>query len=120
MTAFSIEDAQTLLERQERRLVARGHSLATARAAIARGLGVAPGTLENLRRGRMKEGRGFRGFCSDLKHFLTAEIKAEMGRLSHELALVDEGGRGLDPIALRKAENLLAEAAALLGEGRGR
>lgn len=119
VNAFSVEDAQELLKRHEKRLVARGHSLPLARKKIAVGLGVAPGTLENVRRGRVKENRGFKGLCADLRAFVARELEAEIGRLRHELEMVSQSPGDVDPTALCAAESLVEQAQAVLREGRG-
>lgn len=90
----------------------RGLSAEKARVAAARRAGVSPGTLEKLRKGRLKSvavhlyGR----LCDALVRALTEEKT----RLEHELALARSASRRVDPRALRQAEAALAAARAAL------
>ena len=83
--------------------------------AVARRIGVAPGTVENLRRGRIKfvervEARIRAAFVSLLE--------SEIGRATHELETMRRAADRSDCAALRAAESALrrrvAEAQALI------
>lgn len=64
-----------------------------ARQTVARRTGIAPGTLENLRNGRIKA-IGVHVFDA-LKGAVERELQSEIARLEHELALLRQGG--VDP-----------------------
>lgn len=64
-----------------------------ARKTIARKIGVAPGTLENLANGRMKR---LSAWCFErLRGAVVAELQQEIGRCQHELEIARQCG--LDP-----------------------
>lgn len=75
-----------------------------ARKIVARHLGVSPGTLENLRRGRIKDVRA--GLLERLRTAVVRELETEIGRLNHELEMARAGCRGAsaDEIASMVAE----------------
>lgn len=83
-----------------------------ARELAARCSGVAPGTFENLRRGRLKMVTAF--VHEQLRAALARELEAEIGALTHELHLVRQGAarRGLDEV--EEIEAHLAKARELL------
>ena len=68
--------------------------LPIARAAVARRVGGAVGTLENLRRGRIK---GVRAWIAEaLRDALVKELKSEIAAHEHELAILLAGARHPD------------------------
>lgn len=82
-----------------------GGSSGEARQRVARRLGVSPGTLENVKRGRLK---GLRVWVVDrIREAVVREIEAEIARLVHELEIVRQAG--CDP----RDPDFLAAAAAL-------
>ena len=102
----------TRLEAREARKT--GTTLPRARAIVARRLGVAPGTLENLRRGRTN---GVRAWLAEkIAQAVVREIINEIRGLEHELAVARQCGAraGGDEIAEIEA-GLAALAAALKG-----
>lgn len=108
------QDTQAIARLLEDRETARLGKLAMARAAIARRIGCAPGTLENLRKGRLKRIEGW--LHAKLEALLIAEIENEIKRLSHELELYR--ARGLDPDqapAMARLRKAVAEAQRLIG-----
>ena len=64
-----------------------------ARQYLARRLGIAPGTLENLRRGRIKDPR--KSLYDKLQAAVIRELEAEMRAHEHELQLLKQ--KGADP-----------------------
>lgn len=87
----------TRLEQREARTA--GTTLAHARTTVARRLGVAPGTIENLRRGRTN---GVRAWLAEkIAQAVVREILTEIRGLEHELALARQCGAraGGDEIA---------------------
>ena len=92
-----------------------GIQVRAARKAVARRLGVAPGTLRNLRSLRAKV----------VPNWLMARIRAEfinvlqseIGRLEHEIAVARQVGMDPREDALAAAEAQICEARALLKGG---
>ena len=95
MTELSLSDteaARWAATLEERERAKTGHSLAVARNAVARRIKVAPGTLENLRRGRTK---GIRAWIFEaLRAELVRELEQEQRRLAHELEILRQCGGG--------------------------
>lgn len=83
--------------------------------AVARKLGLSPGTLENIVRGRAK--RITLTVAAAVHRVFVRELKHEIARLTHELELARESG--LDPRSLQvgEIEAHLAAAHRLLTEG---
>jgi hypothetical protein len=84
----------------------------TARRAIARRLRVSHGTLENIRRGRLKAIAWDVGM--KLHSAVEAALKREIEDLERELHDHHRGIVAFDPDALAEAETLLARAKAKL------
>lgn len=103
------ETASALARRLEDRERFRcGVSLPVARAAVARRLGVAPGTLERMRAGRTK---GVRGWIAErLRAALIAELEADVARAQHELTVLRATPGRLAEDQAREVEAALAEA----------
>jgi len=71
--------ARALVDRER----SRGNDRAHARANVARAIGAAPGTIENLTRDRLKS---IAGWLRDaLRALIIKETEAEIKRLQHEL-----------------------------------
>jgi hypothetical protein len=79
------------VEKLEKTEAARtGVPVVVARRAVARRLGVAPGTIENLRRGRTK---GVRAWIAErVANAVIREIEAELRGLNHELQCARQCG----------------------------
>ena len=79
------------VERLEKTEAARsGVPVTVARRAVARRLGVSPGTVENIRRGRTK---GVRAWIADrVANAVIREIENEIRGLSHELQCARQCG----------------------------
>lgn len=107
--------ARSWVRRLEDREAARcGVPVPAVRGAVARRLGVSPGTLETLRSGRRK---GVDMTIFDrLRTAVEADIRAEINALEHELAVA----RAADPdrrvAAVDAAETALLAARAALTE----
>ena len=80
--AFST-DTREIARVLEARETERSGKLPFARQNLARRIGCAPGTLESLRKGRLK--RVERWFHEKLESLLIGEIEAEIRRLTFEL-----------------------------------
>jgi transcriptional regulator with XRE-family HTH domain len=81
----------TLLENRE--AFRTGRSLKEARKEVARREGVSPGTLENLRRGRLKTIATH--WYERLRGALIRELMMEVRRLEHEITILNQ--TGVDP-----------------------
>ena len=90
-------------------------TLPVARQIVARRTGVAIGTLENLRRGRVK---GVREWIAErLRAALIAELEAEVARAEHELTILRASHRRMDQSQIIEVE---ASLVALRQTLRGR
>lgn len=97
MSAVATEDvARDWVKRLEDIEIRRsGAPIREARARVARRVGVPAGTLENLRRDRMK---GIRAWVYTALHrTLIAEIKREIAAYTHELQIALNIDGGADP-----------------------
>jgi len=99
---------------EDRESARSGHSVATARKAVARKIGVAPGTLENLRKGRVKRITAF--VYERLRAAVIRELEQEIKRAGHELEVARQCG--LDPRSADMAalETAMAQVKELMGE----
>lgn len=91
-------------------------SVPVARRTVARRIGVAPGSLENLSRGRSKGVR-----VTIYEKIRAAFIRAceqEMARLQHEMELARQAGRGPHSGEIGEIQAHFAALRTLLKEGR--
>lgn len=100
-----------------RRLEAReakrsGHPIAVARASVARRVGISPGTLENLRNGRLKTVAVH--IFAGLRAAIERDIQAEIDALETELVAARSAGLDVSAAPLRAAEAALVAARAAL------
>lgn len=92
------------VERLEKIERSKGVDRLTSRQAVARRIGIAPGTVENIARGRKKSVAGW--IENKIKRAVAHAIEQEMRALEAELALVRASG-----IELRDDEMAAAQAA---------
>ena len=79
-----------------------------ARAAVAREAKIAPGTIENLRRGRSK---GLRGFVRDrIIAFVVADLQRQIARAEHDLDCALRMAQRPDEAAIFEAKAAVATA----------
>lgn len=110
----NVEDARQFARRLEDREAARsGATLHFVRPVVARRIGVSPGTLENLRRGRLKDVR--KSIFDSLKAGVIREIEAEMRRCEHELQILRQTGADPRSDEIAEVEAGLAKAREALG-----
>jgi hypothetical protein len=117
MNALAYSDDTRMIARLlEDREASRLGKLEPARKVIARRAGCAPGTLESLRKGRLK--RIERWLHDKLEALLVRELEAEIQRLTHELEKA-RTARSSDPDAqkLARLADVVAQAQRLM-EGR--
>lgn len=101
-----------LVDREARRSKCR----IVARKNLARAVGVSPGTIENLQRGRLKT---IAGWLRDaLRARVIRELEAEVVRLQHEIAVYYQ--TGTDPRSNDAAAARADLAACLASLGRDR
>jgi hypothetical protein len=101
------------LVRRER---ARSHlDTPNAIKTVARSIGLTPGSLENLVRGRAK--RITLSVAAAVRRAMIRELENEVARLTHELELVRAGGADPRSLEMAEIETCLARATALLNEG---
>lgn len=103
--ALAREWARDIEDREARR---SGSPLHLARVAVARRLGVSPGTLENLRSGRLKQVAAH--VFARLRAGLMSEITAEIHALEHKMQIALAAG--VDPRSAQMAEVVAALATA--------
>lgn len=111
------DQARDWTRRLEDREAARsGLSVKEARPIVARRLGVAPGTLESVRKGRLKTIAAH--IYDRLRLNVVAELQAEMRALEHELHVLQ--ATGVDPrdSAIDEVVADLAKVRLALGIGR--
>ena len=84
-----------------------------AREIIARRAGLSPGTLENLRNGRLKTIAA--DAYSRIRGLVVRELEAEILRLEHELAIARKTALRPDDDEIFKAAAQLAAARELIG-----
>ena len=105
-----LNEAQRLTKDLIRRTAKITGCVSSAQKKLAREIGIAPGTIENLARGRNK---GIDGWVRDaLRRLVAAEIRAEITELRHELAKLEQTGadpRGSEMAAVRADLSSLLE-----------
>ena len=110
-TAEAKTMANVLIAREFRRT----HDRPQARLNVARALGVAPGTIENIQRGRLKR---ISGWLRDaLRARVVRELEAEVVRLQHEIDVYRQ--IGTDPRSSEMASAMADHSALLSILGRG-
>lgn len=103
-------DWTELIERLERSR--SGCTRAQARVSAARLVGVSPGTLENIERGR---GKGVRHWVTEkIRAAVIRALEQEISRLEHELELARAGGARVDCDAVQRAFAALDQARRLI------
>ncbi len=118
VSALTFDETAAGLARrlEDRERIRCGVTLPVARASVARRVGVAPGTLERLRAGRIKGVREW--IASALRGALIAELEAEIGRAEHELTILRASDRRIDRSQVAEVEAGLASLRRTLsGEG---
>lgn len=92
MSAAAFVDRAQAYERLlvDREAARSGQSSNAARRRVASKVGIAPGTLENLRRGRLKDITAY--IYAKLHASVIAELEAELRHVEHELAIARKAG----------------------------
>jgi hypothetical protein len=115
MSAYDVEEARRLVRQLEDREAARVGQAGLARVRVAHRLGVSPGSLERLRRGRLKTvGARVR---DRLKAAVVKELQDEIHKLEHELEMVRLRGRPIAADEMAQAQKLLDQAKRLIEMG---
>lgn len=109
-------DTLTMASRLVMRERQRSHlDTSNAIRAVARKVGLSPGSLENLVRGRAK--RITLSVAAAVRRVMIREVENEIARLNHELQLVRASDADPRSDAVTEIETLLARAQSLLNEG---
>lgn len=106
------EQAHELALQLQDKVTRKGVKVTKARKDIAAQVGCAPGTIENLVRGRRKGPGGW--LVDQLRAVLMREIERELKALIHEHEVLQRLGKDADPTATRKMEECIREAQDLL------
>lgn len=119
MSAATFEDLARQwvrgLEEDEAR--ASGEPLLVARQSLARKIGVAPGTLENIRRGRLKHiGKTI---ADQIQAYMVRHLQREIQRRTNDLQMVLECGKGIGDPEVDRLREAIARAQRVLDEGAG-
>ena len=101
-----------IMERRE--LYLHGGTRTQARERLARRLGVLPGTLYNLGRDRLK--RLDASLREALSRHAVSDLRAEIGRLTHELEVAQSLGVSPSTSVLEQIKADMARVEALIGE----
>lgn len=110
----AVETVQSWAERLEAIELARtGAPRKTIRPVVARRVGVAPGTLENLRRGRIKDPR--QSLVTKLRAALIRELEAEMRAHEHERHVLIQTGEDPRSSSFEAVDASIAATAEALG-----
>lgn len=116
MFSSSDEDLQKWLDEVEDVEVLRsGDDRLLVRDALASQIGISPGTIENIRRRRIKDLRN-RGIRDRIIDFMVGGIESEMARLQHNLEVARLCADRPDADAVIEAQTLLARAKRLIEE----
>ncbi len=116
MSAAAFVDRAQAYERLlvDKEAARSGQSSNAARQKVAIRVGAAPGTLENLRRGRLKEIAAH--VYAKLHASVVAELEAELRHVEHELAIARTAGLDVAAggfLSLEANETRLKEALGL-------
>ena len=109
-------NATAIVERLECAEMRTGSALPVARASLARRLGVSPGTLESIRRGRVK--RLAHDVFVALQRALEHQLEREIEAAKHELAILRATGARVDAAAVAEVDEALARAREIILEAR--
>jgi hypothetical protein len=109
-----VEQARDWTTRLEKKAADKhGVSLKDAREIVARETGTNPGTLENLRNGRLKA-IAVHAY-ERLRHGVIRELEAEMRRYEHELQILRQTGADPRDFEIAEVEAGLARIREVLG-----
>lgn len=107
-------NAIEFVTRLERAAMRDGVKLAQAREIVARRVGVSPGTIESIRRGRVK--RLAHDIFEKLRAALERQLEREIEAAAHDLAMVRASGARVDAAAIFEAEAALERARSVIRE----
>jgi hypothetical protein len=108
MSAVAIDSAaRKWVDELEKKEAARSSvNVKTARVIVARRMNIAPGSLENIKNGRVK---GVRGWVFEkIRGAVIHELESEIARLSHELETARRGGLGYSENQVEEVSSDLA------------
>lgn len=112
-----LERTREWAARLEEREANRGaDDIRKARERVARKAGVAPGLLENLRRGRLKF---WRPVMDGIRAAFIAELQGEIARLRHDLQVAHQCGADPHSDEIMEAVTLIERARKLVAQASG-
>lgn len=114
--AFDHTPSRLARELEDRESARSGVPLAQARTIVARRLNLLPGTLENLRRNRVKDVR--QRVADRLHAAYLRELEREHAALEHELQCLRATGRRPDSSEMAEIAADLAKVRAALKRGQ--
>jgi hypothetical protein len=103
-----------IVEAEDNEVRRSGNERAAARNTIASKIGISAGTIENLRRRRIKDLRG--SIRDRIVDFMVGDLEKEMARLQHNLEVARLCADRPDADAVIEAQTLLARAKRLIEE----
>lgn len=112
MSSVDIATRNWAIGLEDRERARSGVPLPIARRAVARRLNIAPGTLENLRRGRIKGVRAW--LVERVQSAFVRELELEIARLTHERELALQSGMDTREDQVREVDAHLSAARELL------
>jgi len=111
---FNAAAREWVISIEDHHAKAIGQTLPVARKHLARKVGIAPGTLENIRRGRLKEIR--RQVADRLQSFMIRHLETEINKLANELEILIQSRKNNCATEIVAAQAAIAEARRLLDE----
>lgn len=88
------------------------------RKLLAQNIGISPGTLENIKRRRLKDFR--RGGIGELiRNYMIQHLQLEIQRKTNDLQMVLECGKGPSDDQINRLRDAIARAQKLVGEVTG-
>lgn len=116
--SFSDEEAREQLMREEDERRARSRlPRPEVRAALARDIGIKPGTIENIRRGRFSDLRT--SVRDRIYGWMMRGLQQDIQRLEHELFMALQSGESPSSDAVVSAKAALAKAHEVLTKKEG-
>lgn len=103
-----------IVEAEDNEVRRSGNERPTARNTIASRIGISAGTIDSIRRRRIKDLRG--SIRDRIVDFMVGDLEKEMARLQHNLEMARLCSDRPDADAVIEAQTLLARAKRLIEE----
>ena len=118
MTSMTFDDVarQWVSELEEAEAKRTGLDRADVRKSLAGKIGIAPGTIENIKRRRIKDFR--RGGIGELiRSYMICHLQHEIQRKTNDLRMVLECGKNPGAAEVARLRDAIARAQKLVGDG---